>query len=172
MRRSETWTPTWSITGRSWTPPRGCCSRWELPSGSACLIGAGAGSQNSHSASDWCLKNSSGAAEPLGPGDPEAGAAHRGVQPEAEAGGGGPRPPRRRGNPDPTAPALSAPRLPSSHAELPVLCDSGSWQPLTLCFGVAEGPSHSGGEQREPDEAEGASRLPAAASCLPRTIWF
>lgn len=64
------------------------------------------------------------------------------------------------------------PTAPASSAKLPVLCDSGSWQPLNSCFGVAEGPSHSGGEQQEPEEAEGASRLPAAASCLPGTIWF
>lgn len=35
----------------------------------------------------------SGAADPLGSGDPEAGADDRGVQPEAEADGGGARSP-------------------------------------------------------------------------------
>lgn len=58
MRRSETWTPTWSTTGRSWTPPRGCCSRWELPSGSTRLIGAGAGCETTNYASGRCFKNS------------------------------------------------------------------------------------------------------------------
>lgn len=58
MRRSETWTPTWSTTGRSWTPPRGCCSRWELPSGSTRLIGAGAGCETTNYASALCFKNS------------------------------------------------------------------------------------------------------------------